>query len=221
MQQRIGVFGGTFDPIHKGHLRVAEAVAEAFAFDQLVFVPAFVPPHKREQTISSPYHRYAMLVLATQHLRAMKVSTIELEAPARPYTIETLGRLQEQHVAAQLFFLMGADSFEEVSLWREHERLLSEYRIIVTARPGQPNDSTLTAHLSPELQSRVIDLRGGRRPTEESFALPHIYLTDYVAVDISATRIRQAAAQGQPLEHFVPEVVASYIEKYQLYRKGE
>ncbi|MBL8186827.1 MAG: adenylyltransferase/cytidyltransferase family protein, partial [Acidobacteria bacterium] len=94
MRQRIAVYGGTFDPIHDGHLRVADAILKAFAMDRMLFVPAFVPPHKRSQQISSPFHRLAMLALATADQPQMFVSSIELEAPQRPYTIETLGRLQ-------------------------------------------------------------------------------------------------------------------------------
>jgi nicotinate-nucleotide adenylyltransferase len=223
VRQRIGIYGGTFDPIHYGHFRVAAAILENFALDQLLFVPAFVPPHKRGQPISAPHHRYAMLALATANEARMVISTIELEAPARPYTIETLGRLQAQHPAAQLFFVMGMDSFRDVPLWRAHERLLSEYSIIVATRPGasagvQENSA---AHLAPALQARVVDLRGGRQPNETMLAHPHIFVTDYVAVDVSATAIRQAAQMGASLTPFVPSAIAAYIVKYQLYQLAE
>jgi nicotinate-nucleotide adenylyltransferase len=223
VRQRIGVYGGTFDPVHYGHLRVASAILENFALDQLLFVPAFVPPHKRGQTISAPHHRYAMLALATADEPRMLISTIELDAPTRPYTIETLGHLQAQHPAAQLFFVMGLDSFRDVPLWRAHERLLSEYSIIVAARPGfqadRPENSA--AHLVPALQARVVDLRGGVRPSASELATPQIFVTDYVAVDVSATEIRQAARLGQALAAFVPAAVAAYIAKYQLYQMAE
>lgn len=220
MRERIGVYGGTFDPIHCGHLRVAQAILENFALDQLLFVPAFVPPHKRGQTISAPLHRYAMLALATACEARWRVATLELEAPTRPYTIETMGQLQTQQPAAQLFFIMGMDSFRDVTLWREHERLLSEYSIIVAARPGTTDSSNANtaAHLVPSLQSRVIDLRGGSRPLEKELSEPHIFVTDYVAVDVSATEIRQRARLGQSLEPLVPATVAAYIAKYQLYQ---
>ena len=219
MRQRLGVYGGTFDPVHNGHLRVATALLENFALAQLWFVPAFVPPHKREQAISAAHHRYAMLALATADEARLLVSPIELEAPTRPYTIETLGRLQAQHPQAQLFFVMGMDSFRDVTLWREHERLLSEYSIIVAARPGiNAHGLAEAAHLAPHLQARVIDLRGGLRPRAEDLAETHIFLTDYVAVDVSATTIRQQAGAGKSVESIVPLPVAAYIAKYQLYR---
>lgn len=224
MRQRIAVYGGTFDPIHNGHLRVADAILKAFAMDRALFVPAFVPPHKRKQQISSPFHRLAMLALATADQSQMFVSSIELEAPQRPYTIETLGRLQVELGDAQLFFVMGADSFRDVTMWREHERLLTDFDVIVATRPGyesHESDQNLTAHLAPKLQTACVDLRGGQIPSAEHLARPHVYLTDYVAMDVSATAIREAVERKQSIEHLVSPAVAAYIKKYQLYRKSE
>lgn len=222
MLQRIGVYGGTFDPVHNGHLRVAAAILENFALDQLLFVPAFVPPHKRGQTISAAHHRYAMLALATAHEARLLISTIELEAPARPYTIETLGHLQMQHPGARLFFVMGMDSFRDVPLWRAHEQLLTEFSIIVATRPGYRahayGTENIAAHLAPALQSQVIDLRGGLQPATAQLAAPHTFITDYVTVDVAATGIRQAVRTGQSLENLVPPDVADYIAKYRLYQ---
>lgn len=220
-RERIGIYGGTFDPIHYGHLRVAAAICEAFALDQFFFVPAFVPPHKRDRQISSSYHRYAMVVLATlnhpqiAHTK-LAALTLELEAPTRPYTIETLQRLQIVHPHADLFFVMGADSFAEVNLWREYERLLTEYNIIVAARP--PADDVSAQHLSSKCQSHVVDLRGSKRPDWSAISGPKVFLTDYVAVDIAATEVREAVRTGQPIDTFVPSEVARYIATYDLYR---
>ncbi len=223
MRHRIAVYGGTFDPIHNGHLRVADAILKAFAMDRLLFVPAFVPPHKRGQRISSPFNRLAMLALATADQPLMLISTIELEAPQRPYTIETLGILQAEFPDAGLFFVMGEDSFLDVTMWREHKRLLTEYDIVVATRPGlgkEECEGNLASHLESDLQARCIDLRGGRIPTDQQLDEPHIYLTDYVAVDVSATGIREAVEQGHAIDTMVPPPVADYIEKYQLYRKA-
>lgn len=220
MQQRIAVYGGTFDPIHNGHLRIAEAILDAFALDRLLFVPAFVPPHKRRQEISSQFHRLAMLALATADQSRMFVSSIELETPERPYTIETLGRLQaELDEGDRLFFVMGVDSFRDVTMWREYERLLTEYDVIVAARPGYDGDANVTSHLASRLQALCVDLRNGLRPSRKDLASRHIYLTDYVEVDVSATEIREAVQQNQSVDQFVVPAVAAYIEKYQIYRK--
>lgn len=217
LRRRIGVYGGTFDPIHNGHLKVAAVILEAFALEQMLFVPAFVPPHKRERAISDPYHRYAMIALATQDAPAMLVSSIELEAPARPYTIETLQRLQAEQKNAQLFFIMGADSFVDITSWHEYARLLNEFDLIVAARPGYCQELNLTAHLAPRLQAQVVDLRGGQRPSDGMLTAPHIYLTDYLTIDISATEIRKAISEGRAIDDFVPPSVARYIEKHDFY----
>lgn len=219
MRQRIGVYGGTFDPVHNGHLEVAEAVMRAFALERLLFVPAFVPPHKRKETISSPFHRLAMLALATADRPEMCVSTVELESPLQPYTIETLERLRTELHPARLFFVMGADSFQDVTNWREYERILGNYDLIVATRPGYCDEEEIAGRISSHLRAKIVDLRGGRRPSEESLSSPGIYLTDYVEVDVSATDIRGAAAQGCAIGRLVPPAVATYIAKYKLYRK--
>lgn len=226
MGRRIAVYGGTFDPLHEGHLQVAEAILDAFTLDRLLLAPAAVPPHKRGQVIGSPYHRMAMLALATADRPRIFISTIELESPARPYTIETLGKLQAIYPDGQLLFIMGGDSFREVTTWREYQRILTEYDVIVATRPGYPTAATeeeegitgMAGHLAPELRSRVVNLLGGRRPSPEQLADRHIFLTDYVAVDVSATDVRQAAATGRSLSGMVPPAIAEYIAKYQLYR---
>lgn len=160
-----------------------------------------------------------MLTLATADQSRMLVSTVELESPQRPYTIETLGRLKTETANAQLFFVMGADSFQDVTAWREHERLLTEFDVIVAVRPGYKSDENIASHLSPNLQTACVDLRGGLVPSSENFKSSHVYLTDYVTMDISATEIRDAVRQNQSIETFVPPLVAAYIKKYQLYRK--
>ena len=228
-RQRIGIYGGTFDPIHNGHLKVADAILDAFHLDRILFVPAFVPPHKRKQTISSAFHRLAMLALATADQSRMFVSTVELESPERPYTIETLRHLQAELDHVRLFFLMGADSFRDITMWRDHEKLLTEFDSIVATRPGYLTGGhdapPIAAHLARDLQDRVIDLRGNRRlvieHANEMAAPTHIYLTDYVAVDVSATQLRETIARGEAIETGVPKTVAGYIAKYGLYHNSE
>jgi nicotinate-nucleotide adenylyltransferase len=210
------VYGGTFDPIHRGHLQVAQAILKPFGLERVLMVPAFVPPHKRHTVLSDAYHRYAMVALATAEQPALMASTIELESPSMPYTIETLRRLQQEYQNADLFFVMGSDSFADVTTWREHERLLADHFIIVATRPGRAGGDQ-AAHLGASLRSRVVDLRGRAQPPEATLGAPHIFLTDYVYEDVSATRIRELCAQGSDVGDLVPEEVASYIAKYGLY----
>jgi nicotinate-nucleotide adenylyltransferase len=203
---------------------VAESILKAFAMERVIFVPALMPPHKRGQTLSSPYHRLAMLVLATFDSPRMFVSTVELDSPTRPYTIETLQRLQLERPEWRMFFVMGADSFRDVTSWYEYQRILSEFDVIVATRPGYSDDDNIAARiaqLAPQLQARVIDLRGGQLPSGEQLVMPHIYLTDYAEVNVSATTLREMAAKGGKIDELVPPAVAAYIIKYGLYQNWE
>ncbi|MFZ4628677.1 MAG: nicotinate-nucleotide adenylyltransferase [Blastocatellia bacterium] len=222
MAERIGVYGGTFDPPHLGHLAIAERLVSEFSLDHLLMVPAATPPHKRRQTISSPFHRLAMLALATAESAKIYVSPLELEPAATPYTVDTLRRLQQNHPEAHLYFVMGADSFRDLSSWHRFEELLIRYSTIVAMRPGFPgkeatNWQELAGNLPTRFQELVVDLRGGRHLLTEQMERPQIYLTDYVSVDVSATNIRLAVAEGGSLHDLVPPSVATYIKKYQLY----
>jgi nicotinate-nucleotide adenylyltransferase len=220
IERRIGAFGGTFDPIHNGHIRAAREVVRNFGLDRLLIIPAHRPPHKTRRAISDGYHRFAMAVLATLEEPTMVVSTLELEAPEMPYTIETIGRLREIYgEGAGLFLIMGADSFQEVDTWRESGRVLKSANWVVVARPG--HDISI-AHLSGDLRSQIVDLRGGRKPAigESSSARPaSTFLTDYVSEDLSSTEIRERVRNGQAITGLTPPLVAGYIEKYGLYKR--
>src|SRR5262249_53075299 len=141
-------------------------------------------------------------------------------------------RLQSELRPVRLFFVMGADSFRDVTSWHEYEGILSEYDVVVAMRPnyyehtghhhdpGPENGVKIAGRLAPHLETRIVDLRGGQDPSNEALKSPRIYLTDYVTVDVSATGIREAIEQGRPIDDMVPPSVAAYIEKYRLYRKS-
>src|SRR5215813_11505624 len=155
---RAAIYGGTFDPVHNGHLKVARGVQKLFELDEVILIPACVPPHKRGAGITSAFHRFAMLALATEHDKRLTVSTAELDQPDRPYAVDTVARMQEKLGSdCRLFFVMGADSWSEITTWREWQRLLTMCDHIVVTRPGYelPADNNHT---------KVADLRG-RLPT--------------------------------------------------------
>ncbi|HEY6805492.1 MAG TPA: nicotinate-nucleotide adenylyltransferase [Pyrinomonadaceae bacterium] len=216
-KQRIALYGGTFDPVHVGHLEVARKVSELFEIEKVLFVPAQIAPHKVGRTVTAPLHRYAMLALATQHDRQLSISTFELDAPDRRYTVNTLEHfLSVFGASADLFFIMGADSWTEIATWWEWERLLVMVNHIVVTRPGYD----ITA--GPQIMNdRVVDLRSGSK-AEIDLDSNRIYLTDIVFRDVSATRIRSLVEAGQlaELAQLVSEPVAGYISKYGLYRKS-
>jgi len=216
-ERRIAAYGGTFDPIHNGHIEIARAVVQNFDVEELLFIPASRPPHKGSKAIACAYHRFAMAVLATVDEPRVMVSTIELEAPDRPYTFETIERLRSQFGAeTSLFFVMGADSFEEINTWREPSRLISSTNLIVVTRPGHDIE---TSHLPAGFGSKIVDLRRRdyHRPDSEKMVDQHIYLTEYVNNEVSSTEIRQRARDGKSIDELVPPPVAQYIRKYDLY----
>jgi nicotinate-nucleotide adenylyltransferase len=219
---RIALYGGTFDPVHTGHTNVADGLSKLFALDRVLLSPAYIAPHKRGASVTPALHRYAMLTLATQGDERLLVSTIELDAPERPYTVETLSRMKEQlGEDASLFFIMGADSWMEITTWREWERVLTFCNHIVVTRPGY---EVSTEHVTPAIRERVIDLRGMQREEIAREVLGsdglRIYLTDAVNLEVSSTEIRRAVREGldDDWEKSVAPPVADYIRKYGLYR---
>lgn len=215
--KRAAIYGGTFDPVHNGHLKVARGVQKLFGLDEVIFVPAYVPPHKRGAGITSAFHRFAMLALATEHDARITVSTAELDQPDRPYAVDTVARMQETLGSdCRLFFVMGADSWSEIITWREWQRLLTMCDHLVVTRPGYelPVD---------EVHGKVTDVRGNDAAAIQAIINqsqgPQVFVTDAVFEDVSATAIRAAAKTGQAeLTTMVPPEVANYIEKYELYR---
>ncbi len=220
-KKRIALYGGTFDPVHRGHLAVARTISQIFEIHELLFVPAWLAPHKRTRDVTPALHRYAMLALATQQDARLRISSFELESPERSYTVETLAHFEsELGNDAELFFLMGADSWSEIQTWKEWERLLMMANHIVVTRPGY--DLELTG-LNDEVLERIVDTRkgsgiAGRQSTNQG---KRIFFSDAVQLEISATEIRRAAREKQfeSLVELVPKMVADYITKYELYRE--
>ena len=196
-QRRIALYGGTFDPVHIGHIEIARRVSEVFEIEKVVFIPAQMAPHKIGRPVTEPIHRYAMLALATQNDPRLLISTFELDAPDRRYTVDTVEHFQRVlGESTELFFIMGADSWSEIKTWRDWERLLKMTSHIVVTRPGYE-----VPPAPPELTQQII-------------------FTDAVMKDISATNIRRLANEGRydELDQMVPAAVANYIRKYQIYR---
>lgn len=197
-RKRIAIYGGTFDPIHVGHLEIGRRISQLFAIDQFLFVPARQAPHKQDREVSSGLHRHAMLVLATQNDPGLCVSTFELDGPGRQYTVDTLTHYRGQFgESAELFFVMGADSWTEITTWRQWERLTTLANLIVVTRPG--------------FEVETPEQEPGKK---------QVFVSDAVMIDVSATEVRRSAREGEEekLNKFVPLEVANYIRKYGLYR---
>lgn len=214
---KIAFYGGSFDPPHKGHLAIARTVRDLFALDRFIFIPAHHAPHKKEKIPTAPAHRFAMLTLATAGEANMEVSAIEVDNPEKPYTFETLERIKVDFPDAKIYFVIGADSWQEITSWREWEKVLTSVNIIVVTRPGYEIDF---GHVPAEIRERIQDLRG------ESAALDSqhpsglsIFITDAVNLGISASAIREKIATGDASwTESVPEEVANYIRQYGIYK---
>ena len=217
--KKIAFYGGSFDPFHNGHLTIAKKLTEIFQLNEFVFVPAFHAPHKKDKKPTSAFHRFAMLCLATNDEAKIKVSKMEIDAPEKPYTFETLTKLKNELIDAEIFFVLGADSWEEITTWREWETVLTLTNVIVVTRPGYEIGFS---HVTEEIRKRIVDLRGssqqenkGQRTKDKG---QKIFVTDAVQLNISSTAIRQKIRENtSDWCEFVPEEVAKYIEKYELY----
>jgi nicotinate-nucleotide adenylyltransferase len=222
----IGFFGGSFDPIHRGHLALAQAAASRHSLRQVLFVPANVPPHKQKQPLTAFIHRYAMVTLATQDEKQFMPSLLEA-AGAEPnsaganYSIDTIRRLKQTlKKSDRLFFLIGIDAFKDVAKWREARALLAECDFIVASRPGfslRDVAESLPEDLRPPA---AVTRPFHKQPASGDLVLPGVtlHLLEGVNQNISATAIRAAAAQGKPLTRWLDPRVADYIKKQGLYR---
>lgn len=225
--KRIAFYGGSFDPLHVGHLAIAKALTEQFSLDEFVFIPAFHAPHKKDRKPTSAFHRFAMIALATNDLAQIEVSKMELELPERPFTVETLTRLKTELPDAEIFFVMGADSWQDILTWREWEKVLTMVNIIVVTRPDYEIGF---AHVTDAIRTRIVDIRQSSvvsRPLQEEISNgqrttgngQRIFITDFVQIDISATEIRHKIKENkEDWQKDVPDAVAKYIEKYELYK---
>jgi nicotinate-nucleotide adenylyltransferase len=221
-RRRIAIYGGTFDPVHLGHIEVAKRVSELFEIDALLFVPAQLAPHKLTRPVTPGIHRYAMLVLATQEDPRLRVSTFELEGQDRRYTVDTLAHFKAEFgESADLFFVMGSDSWSEITTWREWKRLLTLVNHIVVTRPGYDLSLDL---VNADLRERIFDVRGSKQIPKvvNQAAGEKIFFTDAVMLENSATEIRRAVREGDwnQLTRMAAAPVADYIRKYELYRES-
>lgn len=232
----IALFGGTFDPIHQGHLALAREAQERFQLGCVYFTPANVPPHKQQHPISSYFHRYAMVALATMNEKAFVPSLLEApgEAPVTAstgkkghaqaganYTIDTVRRLKQTlRKSDRLFFLIGIDAFKDIASWHEGAALFRECEFIVASRPGYSLADV--AHALPEaLRPRsAVTKPFAKQPAKGDLVLPGatVHLLENVHQNVSATAIRDAVAAKKPLTKFVDSAVADYIKKMGLYR---
>jgi nicotinate-nucleotide adenylyltransferase len=216
---RIGLFGGTFDPIHWGHLRSAEEVREAFALDRILFVPTAKPPHKRSQTKTSARDRLAMVRLALASNPYFKVSTVEINRPGVSYSVDTLRHFaHSKRVNDIYYFILGLDAFREIETWKDFEEVFSLSNFIVTSRPGTRNASLLSGVSIAVRKLFCYDPIENTHRHRSGTTLHFLQLTDFA---VSASDIRARVRDGKSIRYLVPDPVEKYIKQRRLYRAPE
>jgi nicotinate-nucleotide adenylyltransferase len=221
------LFGGTFDPIHRGHLKVARAAAERFELKEVWFVPADIPPHKQTAPVTSYFHRYSMVALALAGEPDFLPSLLEAPDPEahiepRPsYSVETVRRVKAGlRKRDRMYFLIGIDAFRDIAKWHQAEALLQECEFIIAARPGY-SLTDVASSLPRNLRPGAAELRQVRKLQPEAplqFSGVTLHLLPETHEDVSATQIRAAAKRRTGLKKLVPDAVAEYIQKEHLYR---
>jgi len=194
---RVGVLGGTFDPLHLGHLRVAEVARDELTLERVLFVPAANPPHKSGGEVTDARERVAMLELVLSAEESFELSTIEIDRGGPSYTIETLDELQRERPETEYWFITGSDAFVEIRTWKEWETLLGRYSFVVHGRPGVSLDDASRA-VPAALHERIVFLRREM-------------------LNVSSTEIRRSVRDGHSIRFLVPDAVEGYIRQNRLY----
>ena len=205
--RRVGILGGTFDPVHYGHLVIAEEVRAALALTEVIFVPTGDPPHKQGEHITAARHRLAMLELALAANPFFAISLVDMDRPGPNYTVETLRLLRAQwRAATDMYFIIGWDSLEDFPTWYDPGGILKQLaHLVAVHRPGYTEEPSYREHL----ERRVPGI------AERLLAVPAPQL------EISATDLRQRVAAGRPIKYQLPETVERYIYEHLLYQKAD
>ena len=200
---RIGIYGGTFDPIHIGHLVLAEQCREQCHLDEVWFVPAAEPPHKRESVISPARARCDMIEFAISGHSQFRLSTLEVDRPGPSFTVTTLEQLHAADPTRELFLLIGADSLRDLPQWRDPQRILELATIVAVNRGHQPmpDRSSVDDRLGPAVRSRLL-------------------FAEMPTIDVSASNLRQRVAAGQSIRYLVPRAVEAYIHQHNLFAES-
>lgn len=204
-KKKIGIMGGTFNPIHNGHLVTAQEALNQFCLDEVIFIPAGDPPHKVEKHLADAEDRYLMTVIATSSNSSFFVSRIEIDRKGKSYTIDTVKELRKTYGRdSELFFITGADAILEILSWKDTDEIVTLAKFIAATRPGYD-------------LSKIKDLRSTLFASEEGVN-DKIFIMEIPALAISSTNIRERIKDCRPINYLVPEGVSNYILKHGLYK---
>jgi nicotinate-nucleotide adenylyltransferase len=216
-KERIGLFGGTFNPVHSGHLNAAEIVQKRFLLDKILFIPSYLPPHKDTAEVASPSHRLKMVEIALRGFSHFIPSSIEIDAKEKSYSIITISRIKKIYPKSWIFFILGVDAFLEVDTWKDHERLLEQCFFIVISRPGYLLDKAKKILEAP-YREKMFELSKSESVNDEMLLSFRVFLLPLDALDIASTEIRGRIKKGDSIKGMVSERVGAYIRKNRLYK---
>jgi len=216
-EEKIGLFGGTFNPIHSGHIKAAEVVLELFSLDKVLFIPSFIPPHKESEKIVSPAHRFKMVELAIENNPNFIASPLEIEEKGTSYSILTLQKMRKFYPKALFFFILGIDAFLEIDTWKNYERVLEQCKFVVISRSGYDLGDAKNV-LDKKYSSRIRDLSVTKDIGENLDLSYEIFLVPFEALVVASTDVRNRLRKNLPISQMVPKRVADYIFENNLYQ---
>ena len=213
---RIGILGGTFDPVHVGHIDTAAAAHRALRLDRVLVVPSGSPPHRQTQPAASRFHRFAMTALAVNGISHLIASDLEIGESGPSYSYDTLARLHARGVErSQIFFITGADAFAEIATWSRYPDVLDMAHFAVVSRPGHRAADVVAS--IPSLAARVRQATDGVGPQSVAAAQVSVVVVDAATPDVSSSEIRRRISAGESIEGLVPESVRAHIVQHRLY----
>jgi nicotinate-nucleotide adenylyltransferase len=218
LHQRIGIMGGTFNPVHFGHLAAAEEVRERLSLDRVLFIPAFIPPHKQEENRATAAQRRDMVLLAIAGNEHFGLSDVDLKRGGTSYTIDTINTLRSSSPESKLFFITGLDAFLDIRTWHHWEQLLGLCAFVVLSRPGYHFSDLINLEFLNDFTGELLSLDQGA--VQQAHIQPagfDFYLQRIPQYDISSTDIRNRVREGRNIKYLLPESIEHYIIKNNLY----
>jgi len=216
-KERIGIFGGTFNPIHKGHMKAALEVQKTFLLDKVLLIPSYIPPHKGASDVAPPSDRLQMVKLAVASYPQFVPSPVEIKAKGKSYSILTLAKLKKQFPDAVIFFILGVDAFLEIDTWREYRKVLEQCHFIVISRPGYDLNEAKKL-LKGNYSERMVQVSESTKLDKVMLHRYKIFLLSIDALDIASLDVRKKVKMGKSIAGLVVEAVEEYIQTNKLYQ---
>ena len=218
MVKRIGILGGTFNPVHNGHLAAAEEVRDRLNLEQILFIPSYIQPHKQDEIIPSAMQRFEMVRLAILGNMHFKPTDVEIKRGGKSYTIDTIGELQKEYPDTELFFITGIDSFSEIQTWHRWKELMVLCHFVVISRNGHHFEDLHKMDFMMGTEEMLARLdRGDLKHAAVPYGASSICLETIPLFDVSSTDIRRRVRQGASIKYLLPDAVEHYINTNKLY----